>query len=116
MGAFTVPLRKDGHCPTLDHLDLNTNATSLTPETAFPTISGSHFEPETVVDVHASTSTQATDSSSEHLKLVSTDLLRPVTPKAIGRYVYMVKYTDHHSRLRAASFIEEAPAVSPTSD
>ena len=116
MGAFTVPVRKDGHCPTMDNLDLNTDATSRRPETAFPAISGSNFKPETVVDVHSSTSTQATDSSSESSKLVSTDLLRPVTPKAIGRYAYMVKCTDHHSRLRAASFIEEAPAVSPTSD
>ena len=26
MGAFTVPLRKDSHCSTLDHLDLSTDA------------------------------------------------------------------------------------------
>ena len=39
-----------------------------------------------------------------------------MTPKAIGGYAYMVKYTDHHSRLRAASFIEEPPSVLPTAD
>ena len=45
---------------------------------------------------------------------MSTDLLAPVTPKAIGGYAYMAKYTDHHSRLRAASFIEKPPPVLPT--
>ena len=40
MGDFTVPLRKDSHCSSLHHLDLTTAATSGTPETAFPTISG----------------------------------------------------------------------------
>ena len=38
---------------------------------------------------------------------MSTDLLGPVTPKAIGRYAYMAKYTDHHSRLKAVYFIEK---------
>ena len=60
MGAFSVPLRKDSHCSTLHHLDLTTDATSRTPETAFPTISGSSFKPETVLAVHASTATKAT--------------------------------------------------------
>ena len=36
---------------------------------------------------------------------MSTDLLGPVTPKAIGGYAYMATYTDHHSRLEAANFI-----------
>ena len=40
MGAFAIPLRKDSHCSSLHHLDLTTGATSRTPETAFPTISG----------------------------------------------------------------------------
>ena len=44
--------------------------------------------------------------SSERLKLVSTDLLGPVTPKAIGEYAYMAKYTDHHSRLKAVYLIK----------
>ena len=51
------------------------------------------------------------DPSSECLKLVSTDLLGPVTPKAIGGYAYMAKYTDHHSRVKPDPFIEEAPTV-----
>ena len=59
MGAFAVPLRKDSHCSSLHYLDLTTGATSRTPETAFPTISGSHFKPETVLDGHASTATEA---------------------------------------------------------
>ncbi|CAN0579923.1 unnamed protein product, partial [Laminaria digitata] len=45
------------------------------------------------------------DPASERLKLVSTDLLGPVTPKAIGSYSYMAKYTDHHTRLKAVYFI-----------
>ena len=40
MGAFAIPLRKGSHCSSLHHLDLTTGATSRTPETAFPTISG----------------------------------------------------------------------------
>ena len=48
MDAFTVPLRKDSHCSTLDHLDLNTDATSRTPK-----IFSDHFrqelKPETVL-------------------------------------------------------------------
>ena len=51
--------------------------------------------------------TSRPDPSSERLKLVSTDLLGPVTPKAIGGYAYMAKYTDHHSRLKAVYFIEK---------
>ena len=178
MGAFTVPLRKDSQCSTLHHLDLTTGATSRTPETAFPTISGSSFKPETVLAVHASTATKATslptpvpaniwykrlgnlneqvmakvenisdcgvifsdalsacdtckinksirkkksetsrpDLSSQRLQLVSTDLLGPVTPKAIEGCAYMAKHTDHHSRLRAASFIEEPLSFLPTAD
>ena len=169
MGAFAIPLRKDSHCTPLYHVDLTTRATSRTPETAFPTISGKTFKPETVLAVHASTTPKATslpktvpaniwherldhpngqvmakvknieecganfsdtlsvcetckinkstqqkhpktsrpDPSSERLKLVSTDLLGPVTPKAIGEYAYMAKYTDHHSRLKAVYFIEK---------
>ena len=56
------------------------------------------------------------DPSSERLKLVSTDLLGPGTPKAIEGYAYMAKYTDHHSRLREASFIEEPSSVLLTAD
>ena len=169
MGAFAIPLRKDSHCPSLYQLDLTTGATSRTPETAFPTISGKNFKPETVLAVHATTTPKATslpktvpaniwhkrlghpngqvmskvkdiaecgvnfsdtlsacetckinkstqqnhpetsrpDPSSESLKLVSTDLPGPVTPKAIGGYAYMAKYTDHHSRLKAVYFIEK---------
>ena len=51
---------KDSHCSSLQHLDLTTGATSGTPDSAFPTISGSNFEPETVLAVHASTATEAT--------------------------------------------------------
>ena len=46
------------------------------------------------------------DETSERLKLVSTDLLGPVTPKPVGDYSYMVKYTDHHTRLMAVYFVE----------
>ena len=53
MNAFAIPLRKDSHCSSLHHLDLTTGATSLTPETAFPTVSGTTFKPETVLAVHA---------------------------------------------------------------
>ena len=60
MGAFIVPLRKESHCSNLDNLDLTTEATSRTPGTAFPTIFGSNFKPETVLAVHASTATKAT--------------------------------------------------------
>ena len=42
----------------------------------------------------------------ERLQLVSTDLLGPVTPLAIGGYRYMAKYTDHRSRLKAIYFIK----------
>ena len=59
-GAFAIPLRKDGHCSSLYHLDLTTGATRRTPETAFPTISGKCFKPETVFAVHASTTYKAT--------------------------------------------------------
>ena len=45
--------------------------------------------------------------SSERLKLVSTDLLG---------YAYMAKYTDHNSRVKAASIIEEPPSLLPTAD
>ena len=60
MGAIAIPLRKDSHCSSLRHLDLTTGATSRTPETAFPTISGKNFQSETVLAVHASTATEAT--------------------------------------------------------
>ena len=60
MGAFAVPLRKDSHCSSLHHLDPTTKATSRTPETALPTISGSNFKPETALAVHASTTTKYT--------------------------------------------------------
>ena len=62
MGAFAIPLplRKDSHCSSLHHLDLTTGATSRTPETAFPTISGKNFKPETVLAVHAATATKDT--------------------------------------------------------
>ena len=64
MGVCTVRLRKDSHyCSTLDHLDLTTAATSRTPVTVFPTISGSNFKQETVLAVHASTATKATSLS-----------------------------------------------------
>ena len=59
MGAFAIPLRNDSHCSSLHHLDLTTKATSRKPETAFPTISGSNFKPETVLAVHALTTTKA---------------------------------------------------------
>ena len=60
MGAFTVPLRNDSYCSSLHHLDLTTGATSRTPETAFPTISGKTFKSETFPAVQASTATEAT--------------------------------------------------------
>ena len=60
MGAFAIPLRRDSHCSSLHHLDLTTGATSRTPETAFPTISGKNFKPETVLVVNVSTATKAT--------------------------------------------------------
>ena len=60
MGAFTVPLRKDSYCSTLDHPDLTADAASRTPETPFPTIPGSNLKPETILAVHASTATKVT--------------------------------------------------------
>ena len=45
--------------------------------------------------------------SSKCLKLVSTDLLGSMTPKAIGENAYMAKYTDHHSRLKAVYYCIE---------
>eukprot|EP00903_Cladosiphon_okamuranus_P017943 g16510.t1 len=39
------------------------------------------------------------------LDLVSTDLLGPVSPTAIGGFNYMAKFTDHASRLKAVFFI-----------
>ena len=63
VGVFTVPLRKDSHCSTLDHLDPTTDAISRTSETAFPTISGSNFKLETILVVHAATGTKATSLS-----------------------------------------------------
>ena len=63
MGASTVPLHKDCHCSSLHHLNLTTGATSRSPETAFPTISGSNFKPETAVAVISPTATEATSLS-----------------------------------------------------
>ena len=40
MDAFALSLGKNRHCYSLHHLDLTTGATSRTPETAFPIISG----------------------------------------------------------------------------
>ena len=60
MGAFAIPSSKDSHCHSLYHLDLTTGATSRTPETAFPTISGKNVKPETVLAVHASTTPKTT--------------------------------------------------------
>ena len=60
MGAFAIPLHKDSRCSSLHHLDLITGATSRTPATAFPTISGKNFKPETILAVHASTTPKAT--------------------------------------------------------
>ena len=51
MCAFAVPLRIDSHCSSLHHPNLTTGATSRTPETAFPTISGINFIPGTVLAV-----------------------------------------------------------------
>ena len=45
--------------------------------------------------------------SSTRVKLVSTDLLG---------YAYMAKYTDHHSRVKAAFLIGEPPSVPKTAD
>ena len=69
MGAFTVPLCKGSHCSTLDHLDVTTDETSRTPETAFPTFSGINFKPETIFAIHASTD--------KLLKLLSLSYIRP---------------------------------------
>ena len=44
--------------------------------------------------------------SSERIKLVSTDLLG----------YYTAKYTDHHSGVKASSYIEKPPSNLPTSD
>ena len=49
LGDFTVPLRKDSHCSTLDNLDLTTAAASFATETAFPTVSDNNFKLETAV-------------------------------------------------------------------
>ena len=55
---------------------------------------------------HPKTSTS--DNTSERLKLrVSTELLGPVTLKAIGGYSYIAKYIDHHTRLKAVYFVEK---------
>ena len=63
MGSFTAPLRKGSHCSTLDHLDLTTDATSRSSETAFPTVSGSNFKTDSVLAVHASAATRFTPLS-----------------------------------------------------
>eukprot|EP00903_Cladosiphon_okamuranus_P019947 g18331.t2 len=46
-----------------------------------------------------------TDNITRRLQLVSTDLLGPVSPTAIGGFNYMAKFTDHASRLKAVYFI-----------
>ena len=48
LGDFTVPLRKDNHCATLNHLDLTTASASQATKTAFPTVSG-NFKPDIVL-------------------------------------------------------------------
>ena len=60
MGAFTASLREDNHLSSLHHLELTTGATSRTPETTFPTLSGTNSKPEIVLSFHASTATVAT--------------------------------------------------------
>eukprot|EP00752_Nemacystus_decipiens_P017171 g15384.t1 len=45
------------------------------------------------------------DSITSRLQLVSTDLLGPITPTAIGGYNYMAKFTDHVTRLKAVYFV-----------
>ncbi|CAB1109566.1 unnamed protein product [Ectocarpus sp. CCAP 1310/34] len=45
------------------------------------------------------------DGITERLQLVSTDLLGPISPSAIGGYNYMAKFTDHATRLKAVYFI-----------
>eukprot|EP00903_Cladosiphon_okamuranus_P021322 g19592.t1 len=51
--------------------------------------------------------TANTDSITRRLRLVSTDLLGPVSPTAIGGFNYMAKFTDRASRLKAVYFITE---------
>ena len=63
---------------------------------------------------HAKTS--RLDPSSERVEPMSTDFLGPVTPKEIGGYAYMAKFTDHYSGVEADFFIEEPPPVLPTVD
>ena len=46
------------------------------------------------------------DYITERLQLVSTDILGPVTPTAIGGFKYMAKFTDYFSRLKAVYFIK----------
>eukprot|EP00903_Cladosiphon_okamuranus_P018846 g17334.t1 len=49
--------------------------------------------------------TANTDNITRRLQLVSTDLLGPVSPTAIGGFNYVVKFTDHASRVKAVYFI-----------
>lgn len=44
--------------------------------------------------------TTDSDNITDHLQLVSTDILGPVTPIAIGGVRYMAKLTDYFNRLR----------------
>ena len=64
MGAFIIPLRIVNHCSTLDHLNPTTDVTSRISKTAFLTIPGNNFKPETVLADQASTATKVTSMSS----------------------------------------------------
>ena len=48
------------------------------------------------------------------LQLVTTDLVGPITPTALGGYKYMAKFPDHYSRLKVVYFIKaKSEALSP---
>ena len=51
--------------------------------------------------------TSRPDPSSERLKLVSADLLEPVTPKTVGGYGYMAMCTDHLGGLKPVYTIDK---------
>eukprot|EP00752_Nemacystus_decipiens_P005704 g5162.t1 len=61
------------------------------------------FDPPLVITVAGQGQLHGTAKGA--LKLVSMDVLGPISPTAIGGYNYMAKFTDHASRLKAVYFI-----------
>ena len=47
------------------------------------------------------------DSITERLQLVTTDLMGPISPPAIGNFSYIAKFTDYLTRLKAVYFLSK---------